>query len=247
MPSFKMICLANSFKHGGRCIAGFKTDGSGWLRPISSKFDGTLYEEHYTLANGQEPQLFNIIKIECTQPRPEWHQPENWIISNRRWQLVGYPTREQLNNLLAKEIKRATNSPTLLSNQSDRIEWDLQHNPPPASLCLIHPPTIQWQLSTKPYSNKKKFRAIFSLQETQYNLGITDPIWQNILNQLPDGEYTSEQIVDQLELENFNPDRFLLTISLSEPFQPSELDPIYCFKLVAAVINAENVVKTLIN
>jgi hypothetical protein len=35
MPTFEMICLAKSSKRGGICIAGLKTDGSGWLRPVS--------------------------------------------------------------------------------------------------------------------------------------------------------------------------------------------------------------------
>lgn len=89
MPVFEIICLANSLKHGGRCLAGFKTDESGWLRPVSGKFDGRLYPEHYTLANGQEAVLFNILRIGCTHPRPEAHQPENWAISERQWQFIG--------------------------------------------------------------------------------------------------------------------------------------------------------------
>jgi hypothetical protein len=242
MPIFEIICLANSWKHGGRCIAGFKTDGSGWLRPVSGKFDGSLYEEHYTLANGQEPALFNILRIECTHARPEAHQPENWAIADRKWQLIGSATIEQLNNLLTQEFKKATNSPMLLGNDLDRLEWDyLQQNPLQSSLCLIRPQTIQWKITTKAHSNQRKFRAIFSLQQVQYDLAITDPIWRNQLDLLPDGEYTSENIIKILELQNFNPQRFLLTISLSEPFQSSEREPMYCFKLIAAVINAENV------
>lgn len=27
MPVVEMVCLANSYKHGGRCVAGLRTDG----------------------------------------------------------------------------------------------------------------------------------------------------------------------------------------------------------------------------
>jgi SMC interacting uncharacterized protein involved in chromosome segregation len=107
-------------------------------------------------------------------------------------------------------------------------------------LCLIRPQEIYWKITTKAYSRSRKFRARFSLQQIQYDLSITDPIWLDQLDRLPDGEYSSEVVIEQLELANFNPNRFLLTISLGEPFQPSQREPMYCFKLIAAVINAEN-------
>ena len=241
MPVFEMICLANSLKHGGRCVAGFKTDGSGWLRPVSGKFDGRLYPEHYTLTNGQEAALFHILRIECTHARPEVHQPENWAISDRKWQFVDYATIEQLNDLLTEEFNRVTNSPNLLGNDLDRIEWDyLQKHPVPSSLCLIGPEKISWKITSKAYGRSRNFRAIFSFQEIEYNLSITDSIWLNQMDRLSDGEYTSEDVIERLELLNFNPKRFLLTISLGEPFQPSQRQPMYCFKLVAAVINVQN-------
>jgi len=133
MPVFEIVCLANSLKYGRRCIAGIKTDSSGWLRPVSQSEDGALGEEHYLLEDRQEPQLFSILKINCSQPCPQPHQPENWYVSRQwweRWQFVGMATIEQLNRLLADEIKRATNNPNLLGNQSDRTHWDsLQANP----------------------------------------------------------------------------------------------------------------------
>lgn len=240
MRTFEIICLANSLKHGGRCIAGFKTDGSGWLRPVSSKTDGTLHEEHYTLPNGQEPELFNILKIECDRPYSCSHQPENWIVSDRPWQFMGWPTTDQLNQLLKPEINKTNNSLTLLGNYSDRIELEvLQNNPACASLCLLKPQKLLWKVST--FSRRRRYRAIFKFNGTQYNLGITDPHWKQQLDRLNDGEYTCEQAITVLALENFDPTKFLLTISLSEPFQYSEEDPLCCFKLVAAVVNTAKV------
>lgn len=242
MPTFEIICLANSFKHGGRCIAGFKTDGSGWIRPVSKKIDGTLYEEHYQLSDGGVPVLFSILRIECYKPNPQCHQPENWVVSEGTWEQVGMAKIEQLNQLLAYEIHQASKGSALLGNCSDRWEWNgLQENPIAHSLCLIKPQNLMWKILTSRYSDKRKVRAIFNLQDIQYDLGITDPEWIELINPLPDGEYDSEDLINELELEDFDPDKFLLTISLGEPFQPPLEESDYCFKLVAAVINTQKV------
>lgn len=49
MAALDIICLANSRKHGGRCVAGLRTDGGGWLRPVGTLLDGTLYPPDYTM------------------------------------------------------------------------------------------------------------------------------------------------------------------------------------------------------
>ena len=54
-----------------------------------------------------------------------------------------------------------------------------------------------------------------------------------------------EEVIAKLELQNFEPDKFRLTISLSEPFQPSAEKPELCYKLVASVINVTDITKRL--
>lgn len=239
MPTFEIICLANSIKYGGRCIAGFKTDGSGWIRPVSPKIDGTLYPEHYQLSNGEEPQLFSLLKIEFRKHHPQCHQPENWVINERKWQHRGFAKLEQLNHLLANEIYQASHR-QLLGNASDRWKWDdLQNHPISASLCLIRPKNLRWKIFTSRY--RRKYRAIFTLHEVEYDLGVTDPSWMEIIEQLDDGEYPAHRVIEELNLENFDPERFLFTISLSGPFQPPGETCDFCFKLVATVINSKNV------
>lgn len=88
MPIIDLICLANSRKHSGRCIAGLATNGSGWIRPVSSTLDGTLFSYHYRLNDGSDVQLMDIVRVELVQPRPEVHQPENWVIGQSKWRLI---------------------------------------------------------------------------------------------------------------------------------------------------------------
>jgi hypothetical protein len=74
MPKFEIICLANSRKLSGRCVAGILTDGSGWLRPVSANPDGTLFSHHYRLSDGTDAQVMDVLELELAQPRPENYQ-----------------------------------------------------------------------------------------------------------------------------------------------------------------------------
>ncbi len=244
MPTFEIICLANSTKHGGRCIAGLKTDGSGWLRPVSIKSDGTLYPEHYMLDGDKEPKLFDILEIECIDHRPECHQPENWIISQKRWKFVGLSSRQQLKNILKPELDETSRLPELFGNLHDRVEYtQLQQTPTQRSLALIRPKIISWQVQEFP--EKRKYRVSFILNNTTYHLGITDPNWQTQLAQLPVGSYSSEEVIKRLNLTDYRPDVFRLTVSLGEPFIPTGQNQRFCFKLVAAVINTTQITSYL--
>lgn len=51
MAKVQFICLANSWKMGGRCVAG--VGAQGWIRPVSGIPGGTLFTE-YRYANGAE-------------------------------------------------------------------------------------------------------------------------------------------------------------------------------------------------
>ncbi len=240
MPVFEIICLANSIKHGGRCIAGLKTDGSGWLRPISTTRDGTLYEEHYTLVDGHEPQLFDLLSIECTQPYPSCHQPENWVINDRRpWQRSGTPDLALLQKIINPEVIKHRSAATLLGSTDHRVaDPALSANPIEASLALIKPKSLSWQILR--VNTGKKIKAYFQSGLVSYELPVTDPIWRKQLTELDIGEYTAADVIEKLNLEDFDPCQFLLTISLGEPF-----DDGFCYKLVAAVINTAVIKKKL--
>src|SRR6516225_9785476 len=88
MPRIQFICLANSWKMGGRCVAGWRTDGRGWIRPVSAQVDGTLASLEYVYADGTDAALLDIVEVDVTAARPEPHQPENWVLAPRKWKLV---------------------------------------------------------------------------------------------------------------------------------------------------------------
>ena len=246
MPTFKIICLASSDKNRGHCIAGLKTDGSGWLRPVTEQLDGTLYPDNYILDIDREPQLFDILEIECSEHRPECHQTENWVIKPKKWRFVGAPNRQMLTKILKPELDRSAALHELFGNSSDRIDYELlQQDPAQYSLIYIKPQNINWVVQE--YSGSKRYRSIFASNNIQYDLRITDPQWKSRMDQaqLPVGSYSSDEVIDRLNLTDFTSDGFRFTLSLGEPFIPTGCERRYCFKLIAAVINTTQIAKWL--
>lgn len=72
MSSFKIICIANSRKLSGRCIAGLRIDGKGWIRPVSESPEGTLFQEHYILKDGSEAQVLDVLESAIRYWRKTW-------------------------------------------------------------------------------------------------------------------------------------------------------------------------------
>jgi hypothetical protein len=219
MPQADIICLANSRKHGGRCIAGLRVDGGGWLRPVGTLPDGTLYPPDYTLSNGSEAAVLDLIQVGIQAHRPSQHQPENWVIDGNPWTLKFRPIRSNLSPIFQSAI---AHGPELIHGFSDRIACaSFQQTPLTTSLALIAPATLDLyhQLS---YSGRPQARGRFFLGQgssaTLYDLAITDPIWEPVVVQ------QGFRILRQTE------SKFLLTISLGEPFG------LNCYKLIAAII-----------
>lgn len=228
MPTIEMIVLAKSKKKMGRCIAGLRTDGKGWVRPVAPSPDGTLFTQHYTLTNGSEAEVLDVVKVEFIKPRPEPHQPENWLISNRTWKLVARPGTPEHQKVIGAHI---VSGPTLLGNQSDRVPINkFKESPAKSSLALVIPKKIEWMM-TEDIRGNPQVRGVFKLEKVEYNLAVTDQKWKDRLKDLKEGIYP----IEKLKSIGLKPsDKFLLTVSLGEPFPWN--NPKDHFKLIASVI-----------
>jgi hypothetical protein len=227
MPTFEMLCLANSKKHGGRCVAGLRADGEGWIRPVSFEREGTLFDRHCTLDDGSLASVLDLIRIRFATPRPEPHHPENQLITHTGWQLVSRPAPPTMQALI--QTQRVA-GPELLGSRSDRIPAEtFAASPAPASLALIAPDTLEWIIKTN-RAGERRTRVAFTLGGAHSELALTDPLWEQRLASLTPGAYPRQAAALQAE------DAVLLTVSLSEPFQSDSAAPACCYKLVAAVI-----------
>ena len=256
MPTFEIVCLANSRKWHGRCVAGLRTDGAGWLRPIGPGEYGVLHSYHYTLADNTQARVLDVLRIACSRSASTPHHPEDWLAVPAPWQLVSRPAPA---GQIAWLRGLLTDDPFLQHNSRDRIAYDaLLTRPITSSLALVAPENLHWEVragrddgqkeneqqeneqTKNSYGNgykkvdhkkaEQKIRVCFTLGGRDYNLALTYRLLEARLQHLPVGFYPRHKARVKAE------DEIWLTLSLSEPFTPMEGGAPYCYKLVAAVI-----------
>ena len=178
METIEIICLANSRKIGGKCVAGLRVDGGGWVRPVSANETGTLLPYQCRLEDGMEARTLDFIKIPILRPLPKSHQPENWLIDeNVPWRLVSRPAPRNLIHILRSHL---VSGPCLFGNTYDRVPAIyFSSTPASSSLALIVPENLHLYVTTN-INNKKQVRAKFSLSGAPYSLVVTDPLWDSL-------------------------------------------------------------------
>jgi len=224
VPQVDLLCLANSYKHDpGRCIAGLRLDGTGWLRPVSDVGEGQLLPEHTRLPDGSQPQLLDVIRIGLAQHRPLPHQPENYLIDGSRWELLHRPAPDTAVRLLAEQLHGATD---LFGDRSSAIaETRFQQTPAKESLVLVRPAKVAWRTDFNDFTQKRRARVLFRLGPScDYDLPLTDPAFVSRVKALPIGDHGDADVgIPESAM-------CLFTISLGEPLKG------WCYKLVAAVV-----------
>jgi hypothetical protein len=218
-----LVCLANSVKLRGRCVAGIDLHTGKWIRPVAATEHGELHREHYMLETGGAPRVLDVIRIRLDRDHPLAHQPENWLISAGPWQLLHRPSPGEQKPPLTLHL---TTGPNLFGDSGHRIALqDLEQHPATASLALIEPEGLQWFIERSQY-NPKRPRAHFALGNAFYDLPVTDPAWIPAFRNLEYGLHPVRACglrADQ---------KLLLTISLGDEFEADG----YCYKLVAGLV-----------
>lgn len=216
-----LVCLANSRKLGGRCVAGVALSSGEWIRPVSNREQGTLYRADYEFSSGEGPELLDVVVVPLALAAPEPHQPENHRLAAGTWRRIG-----ALRGLKAIEFLTPLLEvgPDLIRNDTDRIPLSsIQNEPLDASLALIEPENPRVFITTNA-QGARQVRMLFDFAGGSYNLAVTDPHWAARCSDLGSGFHE----VDQVGVSAYR--RLFVTISLSEPLGGN------CFKLIAAVI-----------
>lgn len=84
MAMRRIICLANSYKNGGRCIAGIEIVNNQfgpWIRPVSNRPTRAINIAEQTCADGTPCKPLDILDIDFGAPIPEGYQSENVFIT----------------------------------------------------------------------------------------------------------------------------------------------------------------------
>ena len=218
MPQVDLLVLANARKHLGRCVAGLKLDGSGWIRLVSKRPDGTLNWSEYLLEKGEEARLLDVISAGVRSPRPVIHQPENHVIDGIVWKIARSPHPESIAQLLKRAL---VPGPELFGGCRDRVAMaEIEEKPCGASLALVAPAWLELALHNRS-DGKQQVRGRFELgtsPKAVYDLSVTDPPWENTVRE------KRKMLLKQTE------QKFVLCISLGEPFNGN------CYKLLAGIV-----------
>ncbi len=218
----RFVCLANSRKLSGRCIAGRELVAGhpgAWIRPVSNRENQEVSEYERQYQDGSDPELLDVIDVPLLVHRPKDYQQENWLIdSDYYWSKVGKYSWEDLR--LSSETTGTLwqDGFNTYNGKNDKIPLQ-QAEQEISSLKLLRVDKVRLDVFTPgdAFGNtKRRVQAVFRFNDNDYALWVTDPRVERRYLARQDGCY--------------NLGESYLTISLGEPFGE------YCYKLVAAII-----------
>lgn len=212
------ICLANSYKHGGRCIAGIEVvpqaDGSlaivrhddgrpRWIRPVSMSTNGEI-PNHLA----ESFKIFSVVKLTEVEPCP--HKAHTEDVHCSRMEICPFdllPTKSFLNLLIDTQHQAVFyyRGKAIPATIIDRLNY---------SLMLIQPKNVSAYCDEE--RENSKYRMKFTYFGSNYDFPITDPVFLEQFKKNPE-KY------DDL-------DGVYLVLSLGLEFEG------FHFKLVATVV-----------
>ncbi len=223
MAIFKrIVCLANSRKLNGRCIAGKELrDGKpvGWLRPVSAREHEEVSEYERQYSDGSDPQVLDIVEVPLLDARPKGYQQENWLLDpDQYWKKVGSVRWTDLAKLADPIESLWIDGNHTYNGLNDKIPL-AQAGAIRSSLRLLHAKKLTLSVF-KPgeaFGNpKRRVQGSFRHGVNDYRFWVTDPHYERAYLAKPDGQYEVGET--------------FLTVSLGEPFDEA------CYKLIAAII-----------
>ena len=218
MPSVtKLICLANSWKRGERCIAGINTIKNRWIRPVSNLPDGRITKEMRRI-KGLEPALLDVLEIPLAKTGPDFgFECENLSVLPGKWRRLGKVSSEYL-------LQYYRDEEYILHNNKRYVTVSYMQSLPKSKRCtlqLVKAVALLVKPIGKRFEGVDKWEGtIITGQGQRLTATITDPVF-----------------VRRLELGYKPTSPYLVTVSLSMPWRPANWegdDP--CWKLIAAVI-----------
>jgi len=217
----EIVCLANSRKYSGRCVAGKEILGNrigGWLRPVSREKTGELTIKETMYESGGSPRLLDIIAIPMAGLVPGSYQTENHLVAEGQWMKKGQLSPSLLQTLCDHADSLWINGHHSAGGLNDRMPEEMVRERVRSSLVFVKPDHLIISVEQGP-DLLKKIRARFRLRGEEYWLPVTDPVVENRYLSKDTGQYPAHA------------KDIYLTVSIGEPFEG------YCYKLVAGIIN----------
>jgi hypothetical protein len=213
----RIICLANSWKRGDRCIAGINELQGKWVRPISDLPDGQIPKEMRQI-NRLEPALLDVLDIPLAKTGPDFgFECENLSVLPGKWRQVGKVPPAYL-------LKYCNSQAYILHNDLRYVTVEYMQSLPMCdrlTLQLVKAVKFTVKKLIQRFEGGNKWEgSIVTKYNQRLTATITDPVF-----------------IRKLEL-GYRPQKAcLVTVSLSMPWRPDDWegdDP--CWKLIAGVV-----------
>lgn len=173
----RIVCLANSFKEGGRCLAGIEihvdntpvieNDRPKWIRPVCA----TEQEEVPTHVVAHM-NLLDIIEFDQTEAVGQGHQSENIRFREDSLSVIGNLKKQALANMTDNDCFNRVFGNKGKAVSEEAIEH-LNH-----SLMLIS--ISDFEIDEKVYDDNPdhpQIRFAFRYRGNLYDLPVTDPVF----------------------------------------------------------------------
>jgi hypothetical protein len=216
-----LVCLANSRKLSGRCVAGIVDRSQGeWIRPVSARPNREVSEYERQYEDGSDPRVLDIVSVPLLQPQPYSFQSETWLLDpDYYWKKIGRVGWDKLLTLEQRPRTLWSNGYNTYHGGNDRVPTDqMAILADSLKLIRVGRVTMQVHVPGAAFGDPKRVvRARFQHAGSEYVLRVTDPEYERAYLAKSDGTY---------ELgESF------MTVSLGEPHSDG-----YTYKLVAAIV-----------
>ncbi len=216
----RIVCLANSRKYSGRCVAGKELlpDGiGGWVRLVGGSATGELTIQEITMQDGGSPELLDMMDVYTEEGTPHAYQSENCLACDTTWRRAGRMPYSVLRTLCDNPGHLWINGFSSAGGMNDRIPVQSAEKGLSSSIVFIAVKRL-CIIVGRDSRGLKRILSEFIHSGVKYRLSVTDPAVESRYMQMDIGRYPVENS------ENF------LTISISEPFDG------FCYKLAAAII-----------
>ncbi len=222
----RIVCLANSRKLSGRCIAGREWDagrGAGaWIRPVSERKGQEVSEYERQYEDGSDPRLLDILDIPVKGPRPDGCQSENWLLDPEHyWRRVGSCSPFDLPVLADPVAPLWVDGDSTYHGRSDRVSIEAGGRTHTSlRLVKVEQLTLRVFAPGEAFGNaKRRVQGRFKHAGHYYALWVTDPVYERQFLARLNGTYQHGECY--------------LTVSLGEPYEG------YIYKLIAAIIKSD--------
>lgn len=172
------VCLANSYKEGGRCIAGIEIQNGTpstvnnkpkWIRPVCKTEHGKVPENLVS-----HIKILDIVELNTTENTPDGFQSENILFDTNSIKVIGKFPLANIPMLCDSSVN------VIFGNKGKAISEDCIGS---LTYSLMMISTNDFESYEKIYEDnesKPQARLKFKYNFNEYDLPITDPIFLNL-------------------------------------------------------------------